>query len=98
MASRRCLSPTVQCLAKPCRALQELYQVADAGLLSSGNEALTESKLAARFVRQIGLLYAAEKELREKKAGPRLEAAIRSWQSRPILAWPRLAKARALSM
>jgi hypothetical protein len=36
-------------------------------------------------VRQIGLLYAVEKELREKKAGPQLRAAMRSWQSRPIL-------------
>ena len=50
------------------------------------HEALTESKLAAWFVRQIGLLYAVEKALREKKAGPQLRAAIRTWQSRPILA------------
>jgi hypothetical protein len=47
---------------------------------------LTESKLAAWFVRQIGLLYAVEKELREKKYGPQLRAAIRTWQSRPVLA------------
>jgi transposase len=50
------------------------------------HEALTESKLAAWFVRQIGLLYAVEKELREKKAGPQSRTAMRSWQSRPILA------------
>jgi transposase len=50
------------------------------------HEALTESKLAAWFVRQIGLLYAVEKELREKKAGPQLRAAMRVWQSGPILA------------
>jgi transposase len=50
------------------------------------HEALTESKLAAWFVRQIGLLYVVEKELRENKAGPQLRAAIRTWQSRPILA------------
>ncbi len=50
------------------------------------HEALTESKLAAWFVRQIGLLYAVEKELREKKYGPQLRAAIRTWQSRPVLA------------
>jgi len=49
------------------------------------HEALSESKLAAWFVRQIGLLYAVEKELREKQAGPQLRAAIRTWQSRPIL-------------
>jgi hypothetical protein len=49
------------------------------------HEALTESKLAAWFVRQIGLLYAVEKELREKKSGPQFRAAMRSWQSRPIL-------------
>src|SRR5208337_4150260 len=33
-----------------------------------------------------GLLYAVEKELREKKAGPQLRAAMRIWQSRPVLA------------
>jgi transposase len=49
------------------------------------HEALAESKLAAWFVRQIGLLYGVEKELRRKKAGPRLRAAVRSWQSRPVL-------------
>ncbi len=37
------------------------------------------------FVHQIGLLYAVEKRLREKKAGPRLRAAMRNWQSRPVL-------------
>ena len=50
------------------------------------HEALSESKLAVWFVRQIGLLYMVEKELREEKAGPQLRAAMRSWQSRPILA------------
>jgi hypothetical protein len=49
------------------------------------HEALAESKLAAWFVRQIGLLYAVEKELRQKKAGPQLRAAVRAWQSRPVL-------------
>jgi transposase len=49
------------------------------------HEALGENKLAAWFVRQIGLLYTVEKGLRQKKAGPRLRAAVRSWQSRPIL-------------
>ena len=50
------------------------------------HEALGESKLAAWFLRQIGLLYAVEKDLREQQAGPQLRAAFRSWQSRPILA------------
>jgi len=50
------------------------------------HEALSESKVAAWFVRQIGLLYAVEKELREKKAGPESRAAMRAWQSRPVLA------------
>ena len=50
------------------------------------HEALAESKLAAWFVRQIGLLYAVEKELRQQKAGPRLRAAQRAWQSAPVLA------------
>ncbi len=59
------------------------------------HEALSESKLAAWFVRQIGLLYAVEKELREKKSGPQLRAAIRTWQSRPVLA--RLRRAMELA-
>ncbi|MGA2555377.1 MAG: transposase [Verrucomicrobiota bacterium] len=50
------------------------------------HEGLAESKLAAWFVRQIGHLYAVEKELRQKKAGPQLRAAMRVWQSRPVLA------------
>ncbi len=49
------------------------------------HEALAESKLAAWFVRQIGLLYATEKYLRDKKAGPKLRSAVRAWQSRPVL-------------
>jgi hypothetical protein len=59
------------------------------------HEALVESKLAAWFVRQIGLLYMVEKELREKHAGPQLRAAIRTCQSRPILA--RLRRAMELA-
>ena len=50
------------------------------------HEALGETKLAAWFVGQIGLLYAVEKRLREQKARPQLRAATRVWQSRPILA------------
>jgi hypothetical protein len=46
---------------------------------------LAETKLAAWFVRQIGLLYAVEKKLREKKAGPQLRASMRVWQSHPVL-------------
>ena len=49
------------------------------------HEALGESKLAAWFVRQIGLLYAVEKQLRQQKAGPALRQAVRAWQSRPVL-------------
>lgn len=49
------------------------------------HEALGESKLAAWFVRQIGLLYAVEKKLRQQKAGPALRQAVRAWQSRPVL-------------
>jgi len=49
------------------------------------HEAMAESKLAAWFVRQIGLLYAVEKLLRENKAGPRLRSAMRNWRSRPVL-------------
>jgi hypothetical protein len=49
------------------------------------HEALAESKLAAWFVRQIGLLYAVEKKLRGQKAGPALRQAMRVWQSQPVL-------------
>lgn len=50
------------------------------------HEALGEGRLAAWIVGQIGLLYAVEKALREQKAGPQLRAAVRAWQSRPVLA------------
>jgi transposase len=49
------------------------------------HEALAETKLAAWFVRQIGLLYAVEKKLRQQRAGPALRQAMRAWQSRPVL-------------
>ena len=47
---------------------------------------MTESPRAAEFLRQIGLLYAVEKKLRQQEAGPRLRAAVRAWQSQPVLA------------
>ena len=50
------------------------------------HEALAETRLAAWFVRQICQLYAVEKQLRHQKVGPRLRAAKRVWQSRPVLA------------
>ena len=49
------------------------------------HEALGEDRAAAWLVGQIGQLYAIEKHLREQKAGPQLRAALRAWQSRPIL-------------
>jgi transposase len=49
------------------------------------HEALGEGRSAAWLVGQIGKLYAVEKHLRDKHAGPRLRAAVRAWQSRPIL-------------
>ena len=49
------------------------------------HEALDESRSAAWLVGQIGKLNAVEKHLREQKAGPQLRAALRAWQSRPIL-------------
>jgi transposase len=55
------------------------------------HEALGEGRGAAWIVGQIGQLYAVEKTLREHKAGPALRAAVRIWQSRPVLA--RLRKA-----
>jgi hypothetical protein len=45
-------------------------------------------------VGQIGRLYAVEKQLREQHAGPQLRAAMRAWQSRPIL--ERLRRALAI--
>src|SRR5208283_4607783 len=49
------------------------------------HEALAETRLAAWFVRQIGLLYAVEKKLREQKTGPALRQAMRVWQAQPVL-------------
>jgi transposase len=49
------------------------------------HEALGEGRLAAWFVGQIGLLYGVEKHLRQHRAGPQLRAAVRVWQSRPVL-------------
>jgi transposase len=49
------------------------------------HEALGEGRAAAWILGQIGQLYAVEKHLREQKAGPQLRAAVRAWQSRPIL-------------
>jgi transposase len=48
-------------------------------------EAVAENKLAAWFVLQIGLLYRVEKLVREHRAGPALRAAMRAWQSQPVL-------------
>jgi transposase len=49
------------------------------------HEALGEGRSAAWLVGQIGKLYAVEKALREQQTGPQLRAAVRAWQSRPIL-------------
>jgi transposase len=40
---------------------------------------------AGWILRQIQHLYRVEAELRERKAGPQLRAAVRAWQSRPIV-------------
>jgi len=60
-------------------------------------EAIAESKLAAWFMKQIGLMYAVEKKLRESRrggTGPELRQAVRQWQSGPVL--KRLRKAMEL--
>jgi transposase len=49
------------------------------------HEALGEGPAAAWIVGQIGQLYAVEKALREHRAGPDLRAAVRAWQSQPVL-------------
>ena len=45
----------------------------------------TSPKIAGWIVRQIQHLYQVEAGLREQRAGPRLRAAVRSHQSRPIV-------------
>ena len=57
-------------------------------------EAVPENKVAAWFVLQIGLLYRVESQLRDSHAGPHLRAAVRAWQSQPVL--KRLQKAMEL--
>jgi transposase len=47
--------------------------------------ALGEGRAAAWIMGQIGQLYAVEKALREHRAGPDLRAAVRVWQSQPVL-------------
>lgn len=49
------------------------------------HEALGEGRAVAWIMGQIGQLYAVEKALREHRAGPDLRAAVRAWQSRPVL-------------
>jgi transposase len=49
------------------------------------HEALGEGRAAAWLVGQMGQLYAVQKGLREHRAGPDLRAAVRAWQSRPVL-------------
>jgi len=48
-------------------------------------EALQEDRRVGWFVRQIGHLYGVEKQLREGRAGPRLRAARRASEARPVL-------------
>lgn len=55
---------------------RRFYQALDAG----------ESPVRNRWIlHQIGLLYQIESKLRKQNAGPALRAAVRAWQSRPIL-------------
>lgn len=59
------------------------------------HEALADSpRLAGWLLRQIGLLYAVETRLREKRAGPALREAIRCGESRMI--YLRIGKALAI--
>ena len=53
-------------------------------------EAKDEDRRAAWFLLQLGHLYALERGLRARKAGPRLREAMRSAEARPI--WERLRK------
>jgi transposase len=49
------------------------------------HEALAQApRLIGWLLRQMGHLYRIEKELREQRAGPRLRAAVRAHQSRPV--------------
>jgi transposase len=49
------------------------------------HEALGEGRAVAWIMGQIGQLYAVEQALREHRAGPDLRAAVRAWQSQPVL-------------
>ena len=48
-------------------------------------EAVEEDRRVGWFVRQIAHLYGVEKKLRETRAGPKLRAARRASESRPVL-------------
>jgi transposase len=58
------------------------------------HEALGEGRVVAWFLGQMGQLYAVEKALRQQRAGPALRAAVRAWQSAPVLARLRRAMER----
>jgi hypothetical protein len=67
------------------KQLESLFAPRNALCRRGFHEALAETKLAAWFVRQIGLFYSVEKKLREQKAGPALRQAMRAWESQPVL-------------
>jgi hypothetical protein len=85
---------TLQCdgyQAYPAFAERRARQVTLAGCWAhvrrKFHEALAEApRTAGWIIRQIAHLYRVEKDLREKHAGPRRRAAVRSHQSRPIVA------------
>ena len=66
-----------------------------AGCLAHGRrgfkDTIAETKVAAWFVKQMGIMYAVEQQLRRSKSGPDLRAAVRQHQSAPVMA--RLRKA-----
>ena len=85
---------TVQCdgdSAYPAFADRRAGKVTLAGCWAHArrkfHEALESSpRTAGWIVRQIAHLYRIEKDLRERRAGPRLRAAVRAHQSRPLIA------------
>jgi transposase len=85
---------TLQCdgySAYPAFAERRAGKVALAGCWAHArrkfHEALDQApRTAGWIIRQIAHLYRIEKDLREKHAGPRLRAAVRTHQSRPLVA------------
>jgi transposase len=79
------------CSAYPAFADRRAGKVTLAGCWAHARRKFHEAsesapRTAGWFLRQIQHLYRIEKDLREHRAGPRLRAAVRAHQSRPLIA------------